>query len=213
MRGRGTRDARVDELLAVVGLPAEAAQRYPHEFSGGQRQRVNIARALALNPDFLVCDEPISAVDVSIQADIINLLEDLQAEFALTYLFISHDLAMVRHISDRIAVMYLGQIVELGPRDEIFADPRHPYTQALLSAVPIPDPVAEAAREPHRIVLSGELPSAVAPPAGCRFAGRCPFVAEVRQRHGIACAQVAPRLAADSEHWVACHRNEPSRPA
>jgi oligopeptide transport system ATP-binding protein len=210
--GRRAREARVAELLSVVGLPDEAARRYPHEFSGGQRQRINIARALALNPDFLVCDEPISAVDVSIQAAIINLLEDLQAQFSLTYLFISHDLAMVRHISDRIAVMYLGQIVEMAMRDQIFADPQHPYTQALLSAVPIPDPVAEEARERNRIVLSGELPSAVEPPAGCRFAGRCQHAAGVQLRHGINCAEVVPRLMVDGDHWVACHLQERSRP-
>jgi oligopeptide transport system ATP-binding protein len=208
---RSGHQARVIELLSLVGLPAETAKRYPHELSGGQRQRVNIARALAVNPDFVVCDEPISAVDVSLQAAIINLLEDLQRQFSLTYLFISHDLAMVRHISDRIAVMYLGKIVELALRDQIFTDPQHPYTMALLSAVPIPDPEIEEIREKDRIVLTGELPSGINPPTGCAFAGRCPFTNEVAQVYGIDCGTVAPVLAVEDGHWVACHRHARSR--
>ncbi len=192
------RAARVRELLEVVGLPADAASRYPHEFSGGQRQRIGLARALALNPDFIVCDEPVSALDVSIQAQIVNLMETLQRDFDLTYLFIAHDLAVVRHISDRIAVMYLGKIVEVSPAEELYDNPLHPYTISLLSAVPIPDPEVE--RERETILLAGDLPSPANPPAACRFHTRCPFVQETR------CRDVEPALRKlEGTHWVACH--------
>ncbi|MDP8911899.1 MAG: ATP-binding cassette domain-containing protein [Actinomycetota bacterium] len=193
------RDQRVRELLEVVGLPADAASRYPHEFSGGQRQRIGLARALSLNPDFVVADEPVSALDVSIQAQIINLLETLQAEFELTYLFIAHDLAVVRHISDRIAVMYLGSIVEVSPAGELYDNPLHPYTISLLSAVPIPDPVIERQRE--TLLLAGDLPSPANPPPACRFHTRCPYVQPTR------CRDEAPPLRplASNEHVVACH--------
>ena len=178
--------ARVRELLQTVGLPADASSRYPHEFSGGQRQRIGIARALSVNPDFIVADEPVSALDVSIQAQIINLLENLQQEFNLTYLFIAHDLAVVRHISDRIAVMYLGRIVEVSPSDELYENPLHPYTISLLSAVPIPDPEVEERRE--TILLAGDLPSPANPPSGCRFHTRCPYVQPTR------CTDEVPQL-------------------
>jgi peptide/nickel transport system ATP-binding protein len=190
--------SRVRDLLQIVGLPTDAAGRYPHEFSGGQRQRIGLARALALNPDFVVADEPVSALDVSIQAQIINLLETLQEEFELTYLFIAHDLAVVRHISDRIAVMYLGWIVEVSPAAELYDNPLHPYTISLLSAVPIPDPVVE--RERESILLAGDLPSPANPPAACRFHTRCPFIQPTRCRD-----EVPPLRRLASGHDVACH--------
>ena len=189
---------RVRDLLKIVGLPGDAAGRYPHEFSGGQRQRIGLARAIALNPDFVVADEPVSALDVSIQAQIINLLEQLQDEFDLTYLFIAHDLAVVRHISDRIAVMYLGWIVEVSSAAELYEKPLHPYTISLLSAVPIPDPIVERQRQP--ILLAGDLPSPANPPAACRFHTRCPFVQPTR------CREEIPLLRKlSSGHEVACH--------
>ena len=198
LAGRRQANRRVRELLQTVGLPADAATRYPHEFSGGQRQRIGLARALALNPDFIVADEPVSALDVSIQAQIINLLENLQREFDLTYLFIAHDLAVVRHISDRIAVMYLGSIVEISPAEELYDNPLHPYTISLLSAVPIPDPVVERQRE--TILLPGDLPSPANPPAACRFHTRCPYIQPTR------CTEDVPPLRKLSDgHLVACH--------
>ncbi len=190
-------EARVKELLKMVGLNPTFVTRFPHEFSGGQRQRIGIARALALNPSFVVCDEPIAALDVSIQAQVVNLLKDLQAQFGLTYLFIAHDLSMVRHISDRVAVMYLGRIVEIADWKAIYDDPKHPYTQALLSAIPIPDPVLEAKRQ--RVILEGDVPSAANPPKGCRFNTRCP----VRQER---CFVDDPQLREIKPgHWAACH--------
>ena len=187
----------VQELLRQVGLQSEHANRYIHEFSGGQRQRIGIARALAIHPEFLVCDEPISALDVSIQAQIVNLLREMQDKMGLTYLFVAHDLSMVRHISDQVAVMYLGKIVELTSSDELYSHPVHPYTQALLSAIPIPDPDVEATRE--RIVLKGDVPSPISPPKGCRFRGRCKYAT-------AKCGEIEPEMKQiGTGHFVACH--------
>ena len=190
------REAQVKELLEMVGLERGYYDRYPHEFSGGQRQRVSIARALALRPKLILCDEPVSALDVSIQSQILNLLRDLQSEFGLTYIFISHALNVVRYVSDRVGVMYLGKLVELAPVKKLYEDPRHPYTQALLSAIPVPDPTVDR----KRILLQGDLPNPKDPPAGCRFHTRCPYATEECRQTEPAFTQVEPGC------WVACHR-------
>ncbi|MCA9993496.1 MAG: dipeptide ABC transporter ATP-binding protein [Anaerolineales bacterium] len=203
MGNASERKERVQELLSLVGLNPYFIKRYPHEFSGGQRQRIGIARALSTNPSFIVADEPISALDVSIQAQVVNLLDDLKAELGLTYLFIAHDLSMVRYISDRVAVMYLGRIVELGERDEVYDHPLHPYTQALLSAIPVPDPAEEAQRK--RIILEGDVPNPANPPVACRFHTRCQYTTDI-------CRETDPEFrnlgTAEKPHMVACHHAE-----
>ena len=202
IHGFGTKAERretVLELLNKVGLKPEHAERYPHEFSGGQRQRISIARALSVKPEFILCDEPISALDVSVQAQVVNMLEDLQAEFGLTYLFIAHDLSMVRHISDRIGVMYLGKLVELAPSDELYNHPAHPYTQALLAAIPVPDPNAASGAA---AMLEGDLPSPLAGAAGCRFASRCPFATDRCRQQEPEWKEISPG------HFAACHLYE-----
>ncbi len=199
---------RIAELLRLVGLDPAYVQRYPHEFSGGQRQRIGVARALAVEPEFIVCDEPISALDVSIQAQVLNLLTDLRQRLGLTYLFVAHDLSVVKHISDRVAVMYLGKIVEVGPPDQLYASPGHPYTRALLSAVPVPDPNAERKRK--RVILKGDVPSPVNPPPGCRFHTRCWLYEQLGQPED--CRTIDPPLAVlEGEHRVACHHSDEAR--
>jgi oligopeptide/dipeptide ABC transporter ATP-binding protein len=198
MTDRREREARVLELLGVVGLKREHMRRYPHQFSGGQRQRIGVARALALHPKLVICDEAVSALDVSIRGQVINLLQDLQEAFGLTYLFISHDLSVVEHISDRVAVMYLGKLVELADSDILYQRPIHPYTQALLAAAPVPDP----RRKRKRVILSGDVPSPISPPAGCRFHTRCPYARDV-------CSQEEPLLReVQPNHFAACHLSE-----
>lgn len=197
------RQERIFKLLETVGLSKDHASRYPHEFSGGQRQRIGIARALAVDPEFIICDEPISALDVSIQAQVVNMLEDLQKKHGLTYLFIAHDLSMVKYISDRIGVMYLGKMAEIAPADQLYAEPKHPYSQALLSAIPIPDP--EIMRNSNRIIIEGDVPSPINPPSGCTFRTRCTYAKDM-------CAEKMPDLVETSDdHWVACHKvNNPN---
>lgn len=203
MNGKEKHD-RIQELLDIVGLNPDFVNRYPHEFSGGQRQRIGIARALALNPDLIICDEPISSLDVSIQAQVVNLLEELQNKLGLTYIFIAHDLSMVRHISDRMAVMYLGKIVELADRNEIYLQPLHPYTRALMSAVPVPDP--DVGRKRKRTILVGDIPSPVNPPVGCNFNTRCPIAKERCFAEDPEYREIVP------DHWVACHFAEETTP-